>query len=118
MRGPGFSATVVCLAIAWACESTRAGISGLQLVASGITAPVYITHAPGDRDRLFIAENGFPYDGDNASARILILNLKTGVLDPTPFATITGINSENEGGLLGMAFHPNYNSTDPNAPGR
>jgi glucose/arabinose dehydrogenase len=93
-------------------------VSGLQRVASGVSSPIFATFAPGDRDRLFIVENGFPGDGDNASASIRILNLNTGVLDPTPFLTITGINSDNEGGLLGMAFHPDYFSTDPLNPGR
>ena len=99
-------------------ETASAAVSGLQRVASGLAAPVYITHAPGDRDRLFIVENGAPGDADNANASIRILNLKTGVLEPTPFLTITGINSFGEGGVLGMAFHPDFFSTDPLNPGQ
>ena len=63
MHRAGIQAAVVLLVVLSTCELTRAAVSGLQLVASGITAPVYIAHAPGDRDRLFIVENGFPFEG-------------------------------------------------------
>ena len=53
-----------------------AEIAGLQRVATGLTAPMFVTHAPNDPNRLFIAERG---------GAIRILNLNTGVLQPTPF---------------------------------
>src|SRR3954470_15655901 len=99
-------------------ETADSAVSGLQLVTSNLVSPIYVLSAPGDRDRLFIVENGFPFDGENANASIRIFNLKTGVLEPTPFLTIPGVNSSAEGGLLGMAFHPDYFTTDPNKPGR
>jgi len=79
--------------------SAQAAISGLQRVAGGLSAPIFATHAPGDRSRLFIAERG---------GAIRILNLETGVLEATPFLTMAGISTNGEGGLLGLAFHPNY----------
>ncbi|HOC57829.1 MAG TPA: PQQ-dependent sugar dehydrogenase [Verrucomicrobiota bacterium] len=79
--------------------SARADILGLQRVASGLAAPIYATHAPGDASRLFIVERG---------GVIRILNLLSGVLEPTPFLTIPGVDTSGEGGLLGMAFHPDY----------
>jgi glucose/arabinose dehydrogenase len=118
MRTLGYFGLAAVLFALLPAQSARAALAGLTRVASGLTAPVYITHAPGDRERLFIVENGFPFDGDNASASIKILNLTTGALEPTPFLTITGINTNSEGGLLGMAFHPDYFSTDINNPGR
>jgi glucose/arabinose dehydrogenase len=62
---------------------------------------MFVTHAPADPTRLFIAQR---------SGAIRILNLETGVLQPTPFLTMTGIDTEGEGGFLGLAFHPNYSS--------
>ena len=69
-------------------------------MASGLAAPIYVTHAPGDGSRLFIAERG---------GQIRILDLSTGVVQTTPFL-ITTVDTGGEGGLLGLAFHPNYNT--------
>lgn len=73
-----------------------------ELFASGLERPVFVTHAPGDFERVFVIEK---------RGRIrVILN---GALLPTPFldidAIITGGTSDNsEQGLLGLAFHPEY----------
>jgi glucose/arabinose dehydrogenase len=88
--------------------SAWAAIAGLQRVANGLSSPIFATHAPDDRDRLFIVERGSPFNSTNASASIRILDLNTGQLAPTPFLTIPGLNNQGEGGLLGMAFHPDY----------
>ena len=77
----------------------RADILGLQRVASGLNNPIYVTHAPGDASRLFIVERG---------GGIRVLHLSSGVLEVTPFLTIPNVDTEGEGGLLGMAFHPDY----------
>ena len=90
------------------CPSAHARILGQERVAGELTYPVFATHGPNDPNRLFIAEVGSPDENSNATANIRILNLDTGVLEPTPFLTITGLNTTGEGGLLGMAFHPDY----------
>jgi len=75
------------------------------LVASGLTGPVFVTSPPGDVDRLFIVEQ----DG-----RIKIL--RGGAVLATPFLDISALTlspidgGHNEEGLLGLAFHPDYDS--------
>ncbi len=73
-------------------------------VASGLTLPDWITHAPGDYQRIFILEK---------PGRIRIV--KDGVLLATSFLDINsivggGTSVSDERGLLGLAFHPNYDS--------
>lgn len=73
-------------------------------VADGLGFTVGITHAPGDPTRLFILEK---------PGVIKILNLETGTVNPTPFLNINGdvgggTSFNDERGLLGLAFHPNY----------
>jgi len=70
-----------------------------QRAASGLTQPVYVTHAPGDTGRLFICEK---------RGRIKILNLQTGVVNATLFLAINDTDSGGDGGLQSMAFHPDY----------
>ena len=71
---------------------------GLEAVAT-IPGAVFLTSPPGDR-RLFVLER----DG-----RIHILD--NGVRLPTPFLDINErVLSQGEGGLLSMAFDPNYAS--------
>lgn len=72
----------------------------LELVASGFSSPLELKHA-GD-DRLFVVERG---------GQIKILNPSTGTINPTPFLNISSIiTSGGERGLLGLAFHPAYQS--------
>ncbi|MFW5653884.1 MAG: PQQ-dependent sugar dehydrogenase [Planctomycetota bacterium] len=70
-----------------------------EVVADGLAQPLFMTHAPGDTERLFILEQN--------NARILIL--RDGVVEPTPFLDIGSLaSSGGERGLLGLAFHPDY----------
>ena len=71
-------------------------------VASGLEAPVFVTAPRLDPNRLFVIEQ----DG-----RIRII--KNGVLLPVPFLAIESLVNGGPGteqGLLGLAFHPNYES--------
>ncbi len=89
-----WSSCLVCLV----CGSASFGQIAMQRVATGLSDPVFVTHAPGDFDRLFIVEQG---------GRIKIL--KNGSVLPTPFLDITDrVNSGGERGLLGLTFHPSY----------
>jgi glucose/arabinose dehydrogenase len=89
------------LALLAASSLAHANVQGLTRVASGLSAPIFVTHAPNDPSRLFIAQRG---------GAIRILDLTTGNLLTTPFLTTT-VDTAGEGGLLGLAFHPDYNTT-------
>jgi glucose/arabinose dehydrogenase len=99
MRVSVLFAMFMSVALSIVPESVHAGVSGLTRVAAGISNPIFVTHAPGDRSRLFIAER---------TGGIRILNLQTGLLEATPFLTMSGVSTDGEGGFLGLAFHPNY----------
>ena len=77
-------------------------ISGLSAVrvATGVGGVLFVTAPPGDTQRLFIVRKG---------GQIHILNLATGQLNATQFLNISArISTNNEQGLLGMAFDPSY----------
>ena len=82
-------------------EPILPGLSiGLGTVATGLTAPNWGTFAPGVPDRLFVTDqNGILWAVDlNTGARTVFLDLSGRVI-PT-----------GERGLLGVAFHPAYQS--------
>jgi glucose/arabinose dehydrogenase len=96
-RALGCSLTA--LVSAACCGGATAELLGLERIASGVHRPVYMTHAPGDPNRLFIVRQ----DGN-----IDVVDLRTNTLAPQPFLTIPETFYEGEAGLLGMAFHPDY----------
>jgi glucose/arabinose dehydrogenase len=69
----------------------------LRQVANGLDNPVFLTAPPGDA-RLFIVER---------AGRIRIL--QDGLVRSLPFLDISGrVSTAGEGGLLSMAFHPQF----------
>ncbi|HYF14486.1 MAG TPA: PQQ-dependent sugar dehydrogenase [Phycisphaerales bacterium] len=79
------------------------------MVASGLSRPVFATSPVGDDTRLFIVEQR-PL-ASPARGRIRIFNLTTNTLQSTatPFWVSPSVAADSEQGLLGLAFHPNYN---------
>lgn len=71
----------------------------LEEVASGLARPTFVTHAGDGSGRLFVLEK---------QGRIRVI--EDGRVLPEPFLDITGVvkSSGNEQGLLGLAFHPDY----------
>ncbi len=84
----------------------------LQPVATGLAAPLYGISPPGDTHRLFVLEQ-------NGLVRII----QDGILLPGAALSITNrvqpplvpTNPNDERGLLGLAFHPGFNT--PASPG-
>jgi len=92
----------ICCAVAATAFSTfvsQAGVDvALQTVTSVSGSPLYVTHAPGDEtDRLYVVIR---------TGRIDII--EDGAVRATPFLTIPGVSTFFEGGFLGLAFHPQY----------
>ena len=74
----------------------------LKEIAHGLDRPVLLVVAPGDpRRRMFVLEQ------HAGQVRIL----ENGAVLPRPFLTIPDISDGNEQGLLGLAFHPRYQTT-------
>jgi len=72
-----------------------------ETVVTGLSQPLFATHAGDGSGRIFIVERG---------GKIRIY--KNGALNALPFLNISSLvtTSGNEQGLLGLAFHPNYGS--------
>lgn len=85
-------------------EDLTAGSGGINAVrvASGLAAPLFGVSPPGDPDHLFIVEQ--------RTGRILILNVNSGTVSSDPFLDLPNstLATGTEQGLLGLAFHPNY----------
>ncbi|AUX40910.1 hypothetical protein SOCE26_023120 [Sorangium cellulosum] len=73
----------------------------LTLVASGFDQPTYVAAPPGDPARLVVIEK-------TGTLRLI----KDGVIQPAPFLDVRSRvfqpTPNSEGGLLGLAFHPDY----------
>ncbi|MEZ4334778.1 MAG: PQQ-dependent sugar dehydrogenase [Myxococcota bacterium] len=74
----------------------------LRRVVSGLDRPVFATAPPRDFERIFIV--------DAHRGEIRILRLADGVLVSEPFLTLPSVSTGFEQGLLGLAFHPNYDA--------
>ena len=92
----------------WICAflllglSNTASAASLQQIANGFSSPLYVTSPPGDTSRLFVLEKN--------SGQIKIIRLAGNTVVSQPFLTVSRLGNSGEGGLLGLAFHPNYAS--------
>ncbi len=70
-------------------------------VTAGLTVPTFVTQIPGDTERLFVLEQA-------GYIRIV----KNGTLLTRPFLDINAVvnDQDNEQGLLGLAFDPDYDN--------
>jgi glucose/arabinose dehydrogenase len=77
-------------------------LAAVQIINS-LGRVLYVTAPPGDTSRIFVIQQQY-----NANGLIHIYNLKTKTLNATPFLTIPNLNTGMEGGILCLAFDPNY----------
>ena len=91
-------ALVLLLALGpWLVAGAEAQPIGTVRVADGLNLPTFVIAPPDDFARLFILEE--------RTGNVLIMDLVTGAVDPTPFLTVPDVANE---GLQGLAFHPLY----------
>jgi glucose/arabinose dehydrogenase len=93
----------VALAVAAVVSVTSLAYAAIQLdvVATGLSDPLFVGHAGDGSNRLFIVERG---------GTIRVLHKGSPAPEPTPFLDIhTKVaTAGGEQGLLGLAFHPSY----------
>ena len=90
---------------------TRFGPSvGVEVVADGLTAPLKGVTAPGQPNRLYVVDQpGILWAIDlTTGAKSVFLNVGRTGLNRLVTLGVCGPNSFDERGLLGVAFHPNY----------
>jgi glucose/arabinose dehydrogenase len=99
---PTPSAAPASTATATATPGAVASRPGLRLKRIGtFQSPVYVTSPPGDRNRLFVVEQG---------GRVKIV--RKGKTLSQPFLDVSGsISSGGERGLLSLAFAPDYRTS-------
>jgi glucose/arabinose dehydrogenase len=101
VRSINIRLAVLFLAAAAAVEGlgqTSLPAARLQTRFSGLSAPIFLTHAGDGSKRIFIVERAG-----------VIKVVQPGSNVPTVFLNISGLTTtDGERGLLGLAFHPNY----------
>ncbi|MEM9070920.1 MAG: PQQ-dependent sugar dehydrogenase [Myxococcota bacterium] len=70
-----------------------------EMLDHRFAGPVFVTAAPGDPDTLFVVEKG---------GRVVVW--REGAVLDTPFIELDGLLTDGEQGLLGLAFHPDYDT--------
>jgi glucose/arabinose dehydrogenase len=70
--------------------------------AGGLSAPTAMSFSPDGR--LFVTEKG-------GTVRVITPNGATGTLQSTPFVTLSGVDSAGERGAIGLAFAPDFASS-------
>ena len=100
MKTPRIVAGLIVAASLALSPSLLGAIQLDPVVSSGLTNPLFVGHAGDGSNRLFIVERGG-----------VIRVLQPGSSTPTPFLDIrTKLVAGGEQGLLGLAFHPQYDA--------
>jgi GH35 family endo-1,4-beta-xylanase len=116
--GPGFrlrrragqlvlpSVTLV-FALAFAPADASAQDFTINKVVGTLNQPTFVTFAPGDDNDLYIAELVSAVNATNSNlGRIIRYNRATQT--KTTVVDLTGLTTKNDGGVVGIAFHPDF----------
>lgn len=88
------------IALLLSTSPTLAGIAGVSFTGFADEAPLTAAFAPGgDPTTLFVGLR---------SGEITALDTTTGMWASQPLVQVAGVDETGEGGLLGMAFHPDF----------
>ena len=94
------SAAALAVAALLATPTTPAAAQpSFERVITGLSNPLFVTNAPGRADELFVVEKG---------GTVRSFDLSTMTLGAGPFLSIPDTDTASEGGLLGLAFHPDF----------
>ena len=86
------------LGVTWPATANPAAYA--QLFATGLNQPLFLTHAPGDTQHVFVCER---------PGMIRAINVADGSVITTPMLDITAkVSLQGDGGFLGLAFDPAY----------
>lgn len=99
---------ILAVIVSLSSSAVMAEISTVR-IATAFSQPLFVTAAPGDADRLFVLEK---------TGNIKILDRPTGNILTQPFLNIDVSPTNSERGLLGMAFHPDYNKSGSAGEGK
>jgi len=88
------------LLLSTGCANSASQDISLERIATGFNQPLYVIAPTNDIERLFVLEK--------ASGDIKIIQLSNNKVLSEPFLTVENISTNSERGLLGLAFHPNY----------
>ena len=107
--GMGRRWCVVAAALAAAAGSAQAQTINLRTerVISGLSAPLYLTAPRGDTTRVWVVQQG---SAGTALIRVFGITPTGAYTSLGNFGTFTGLVTGGERGLLGLAFHPDYNT--------
>jgi autotransporter-associated beta strand protein len=88
--------------------SAQIAIERITTGPTGFSAPIFGTSPPGDPSKLYVVQQG---------GQVRSIDTRSPAATPQPFLTLNNTNFPNtnlttggEQGLLGMAFHPGYES--------
>ena len=105
MKAKIVNLSLMCLLFMFASKAMGQGTTSLPLTRlqtrfSGLSAPIFLTHAGDGTKRIFIVERAG-----------IIKVVQPGSNIPTEFLNISTLTTtDGERGLLGLAFHPQYES--------